>query len=278
MGAKTKTQPIVEEPVEFRLLGPVEAWRGHTEISLDGSKQRTVLAALLLSRNQFVSDEQIGAMLWGDRSPATFNAQIYTYVSRLRKYLRDSVKITRKNPGYGIEVRHGRLDVDSFEEQSRLGRVALEAGRFAVATRLTRAALALWRGPALANTTDFLVNVERQRLEESRLATLETCIQAELALGTGRRLVPELTGLVARYPLRESFRAQLMITLYRCTRQADALAVYEEGRRVLAEELGIDPGAALRRVHLAVLTEDPWLDGPLVPSDDRPADRQLMAI
>ncbi|MEU5881411.1 AfsR/SARP family transcriptional regulator [Spirillospora sp. NPDC047279] len=248
--------------VEFRLLGPVEAWRGTSEIALDGPKQRTVLAALLLSGKKLVSDEELGSVLWGENAPATFNAQIYTYVSRLRKYLRDAVKITRKNPGYSIVVNYGRLDVDEFEACADLGDAAMRAGDFEGAVRHYRAGLAHWRGPALTNTTDHLVGIERQRLEETRLAVQEACIDAEVALGASQRLVPELTGLVARYPLRETFRSQLMIALYRCTRQADALAVYEEGRRLLADELGVDPGTAMRRVHLAVLGGERWLSEP----------------
>ncbi|MFB4313837.1 BTAD domain-containing putative transcriptional regulator [Actinomadura sp. 21ATH] len=243
----------------------MEAWRGGSEISLGGPKQRTVLAALLLSRKKLIPDEELGTVLWGEKTPATFNAQIYTYVSRLRKHLRDAVKITRKNPGYAFVVNCGRLDVDEFDKGVRAGHTAIRTGDFATAARHYRAALAHWRGPALTNTTDHLVDVQRQRLEEARLAAQEAGIHAELALGASHRLVPELTGLVARYPLRESFRMQLMTALYRCARQADALAVYEEGRRLLAEELGVDPCTALRRVHLAVLTEEPWLDDSLPP-------------
>ncbi|MFD0200203.1 MULTISPECIES: AfsR/SARP family transcriptional regulator [Saccharothrix] len=143
-----------------------------------------------------------------------------------------------------------------FQEQAALGRSALAAGRYEDAARLLRAALRLWRGPALTGVSEHLAAAEAPRLEEARIAALESRIEADLALGRHAQLLPELTRLVRRHPLRERFRAQLMTTFSRCDRQADALVLYEEGRRMLADELGIDPGSLLREVRLAILTEN----------------------
>lgn len=248
--------------LEFRVLGPVEVHHDGQEVPLDGSKPRTVLTALLLADNGTVSDTQMSDFLWGDHPPATFNAQIYTYVSRLRKTLRREVGITRRSRGYELRLTGCAFDLREFEEQAAHGQSALAAGQYEDAARLLRAALRLWRGPALTGVSEHLSDAEAPRLEEARIAALESRIEADLALGRHAQLLPELTKLVRRHPLQERFRAQLMTTFYRCDRQADALVLYEEGRRMLADELGIDPGSLLREVHLAILTADPVLASP----------------
>lgn len=248
--------------LEFRVLGPVEVFYDGQEVPLDGSKPRTVLTALLLADNGAVSDAQMSDSLWGDHPPATFNAQIYTYVSRLRKTLRGEVGITRRSRGYELRLGECSFDLRQFEEQAALGQGALAAGRYEEAARVLRGALRLWRGPALTGVSEHLADAEAPRLEEARIAVLESRIEADLALGRHAQLLPELTKLVHRHPLQERFRAQLMTTFYRCDRQADALVLYEEGRRRLANELGIDPGSLLREVHLAILSADPVLASP----------------
>ncbi|MFI9008441.1 BTAD domain-containing putative transcriptional regulator [Actinosynnema sp. NPDC053489] len=248
--------------LEFRVLGPVEAHHDGQEVPLDGSKPRTVLTALLLADNGAVSDTQMSDFLWGDHPPATFNAQIYTYVSRLRKTLRGEVGITRRSRGYELRLGECAFDLREFEDQAAQGQTALAAGRYEEAARQLRAALRLWRGPALTGVSEHLADAEAPRLEEARIAALESRIEADLALGRHAQLLPELTRLVHQHPLQERFRAQLMTTFYRCDRQADALVLYEEGRRMLADELGIDPGSLLREVHLAILTADPVLASP----------------
>ncbi|MEV6520840.1 BTAD domain-containing putative transcriptional regulator [Longispora sp. NPDC051575] len=248
--------------MEFRVLGPVEVWKDGAEIPLDGSKQRTVLAALLLADGRIVSDERLSTLLWGENPPATLNAQICTYVSRLRKSADPGMEILRQRPGYLIRLDGARYDHGDFERLAQTGRAALREGRHTEAAEKLRAALALWRGPALANVTEFLLGAEQLRLEEARIAVLESRIDADLALGRHAPLVPELTGLVAEHPLREGLRAQLMTALYRCDRQADALAVYHDGRRVLVDELGVDPGPTLTRAHHDILIAAPALDAP----------------
>lgn len=248
--------------IEYRVLGPVEVVRDGKDVPLDGAKQKTVLAALLLAEKSFLTDGQLTDYLWGERHPATVNAQIYTHVSRLRKILGPGVDVKRRAPGYLLRPGEFRLDLRDFEEDARLGLAALAAGRYEESSRRLGAALERWRGPALADTTDQLVAAERPRLEEARVSVLESRLEAELALGRYAQTLPELTRLVRQYPLRERFRAQLMTGFYRCDRQADALGVYQEGRRILAEELGVDPGSGLRAVYHSILTSAADLSAP----------------
>jgi SARP family transcriptional regulator, regulator of embCAB operon len=251
--------------MEFRILGPVEVRHNGEEVPLDGSKQRTVLAALLIAGDRMVSDTEITGHVWGESPPTTVNAQIYTYVSRLRKILGQHASIIRRSPGYLLRIGSCRFDLAEFSEQAVRGQAALLDGRYEEAAGLLRAALALWRGPALVNVSEQLADAEGPQLEEARISALASRIDADLALGRHVLLLPELTRLVRLYPLQERFRAQLMTVLYRCDRQADALVLYEQGRRMLSEELGIDPGSLLREVHYAILTGAPALWAPKPP-------------
>ncbi|MEU9620016.1 MULTISPECIES: BTAD domain-containing putative transcriptional regulator [unclassified Streptomyces] len=246
--------------MEFSILGPVEASVGGTDIPLDGTKQRTTLAALLLAHGHMVTDDRLSALLWGWEPPATMSAQIYTYISRLRKRLGPGIRLERRGPGYWLDIGRSGFDWAEFERLAGTGTRALTDGRFEQAARDLRDALALWSAPALSNTTDYLGEIELPRLEEAYMAALESRIEADLAMGSHTALVAELTPLVARHPLRERLRAQLMTALYRSDRQAEALAVYRAGRHTLREELGIDPGRSLRTVHDAILTGE--LTGP----------------
>ena len=248
--------------MDFRVLGPIEARRGDTRIPLSGSKVHTVLAALLLARGRVVSDSRLSALLWGWEPPATAGAQIYTYMSRLRKRLGDEVEIIRRPPGYLLVAQGSRIDLLEFEQLEQEGRAALGARRYEDAARLLDRALTLWHGPALSNATHYLRDMELPQLAEGRTLALEGRIEADLALGRHEEVVAELTGLVARFPVREQLRAQLMTALYRCGRQADALHVYHEGRGLLADQLGVDPGAALDATYQAVLTGSIGLESP----------------
>ncbi|HEU5024001.1 MAG TPA: BTAD domain-containing putative transcriptional regulator [Spirillospora sp.] len=246
--------------MEFFILGPVEARRSGASTALGGAKQKTLLAALLLAGGRIISDDRLSTLLWGEEPPTTSSAQIYTYVSRLRKQFGGEVEIVRRPPGYEIITHDSRLDYERFERLAADSRDGLRAGRHTEAAAAARAALALWRGPALAGTTRFLADTELPRLEEARMAALENRIEAELALRRAARLVPELTSLVAEYPLREQLRVKLMIALYQVGRQADAVGVFHDGRRILKEELGVDPGAALWDTYQAVLEGHPSLE------------------
>ncbi|MFG3532546.1 BTAD domain-containing putative transcriptional regulator [Streptomyces sp. NPDC047917] len=247
--------------MDFRILGPVEARRDGDWIALSGSKVHTVLAAMLLAHGRVVSDSRLGALLWGWDPPVTASAQIYTYMSRLRKLLGDEVEIVRRQPGYVLRAPGARIDVVEFERLDRLGREALRERRFADAQALLTEALGWWRGPALSNVTEFLLEAELPQLEEARMLALENRIEADLALGMHEQVTAELTGLVAEHPVRERLRAQLMTALYRCGRQADALQTYYEGRKVLVDQLGVDPGEALGATYQAVLGGELGLRG-----------------
>ncbi|MFJ9178103.1 BTAD domain-containing putative transcriptional regulator [Streptomyces sp. NPDC102360] len=242
--------------MEFQILGPVEARSDGAPITLAGTKVHTVLAALLLARGRVVTDSRLSSLLWGWQPPATASAQLYTYVSRLRGRLGGGVEIVRRQAGYLLRTGEGRIDLLEFERLERLGREALRIAAHERAGALLRAALELWRGQALSNVTEQLARAECPRLEELRTTALENRIQADLALGRHQQLIAELTGLVTAFPLRERLRGQLMTALFRCGRQADALYVYHQGREVLAEELGVDPGSALNHTYRAVLTGD----------------------
>jgi DNA-binding SARP family transcriptional activator len=255
--------------MRFRLLGPVEAWDDNdgARIEVRGSKMRTVLASLLLSSGRVVSDARLIDMLWGEEPPSTTQAQIQTYASRLRGLLGTEVQIERQPPGYRLTVspRPFQLDLMEFERLAAQGHLALAAGEMTTAVGLLRTALSLWRGQALTGVTDHLAAVEQPRLEEARLTALEDRIEADLALGEHVTLITELTALVAEHPLRERPRAQLMLALVRCGRTADALAAYQAFRRILADELGLDPSAELRQLHQSILTGDPALAIPAAP-------------
>ncbi|WP_034263750.1 AfsR/SARP family transcriptional regulator [Actinospica robiniae] len=239
--------------MEFRILGPVEMWDMGSEIPIDGPKERTVLAALLLAKGRTVSDAVLLDLLWGESPPKTYTSQLYTYISRLRKRFGTGTAILRQHPGYLIKTGDGVLDSDLFERYAAQGREALRLGRPETAAELLGAALALWRGPALANVSQSLIDAEADRLEEARMAVLENRIEADLALGRHSQLVSELSGLVVRHPLHERLRAHLMTALYRCGRQGDAMSVYQDGCRILSNELGVYPGRALREAHQFIL-------------------------
>src|SRR5882724_6606466 len=196
--------------MEIRILGPVGVWQDGAEVALAGAKQRTVLAALLLAEGRMVSDDRLSRLLWGWNPPATWSAQIYTYVSRLRQRLGHGLRVVRRNPGYVMQIGSTPVDLAEFERLAREGQEELALGRFEPAGQRLRAALDVWRGPALGAVTEFLSEVEAPRLEEARLTALESRVEVDLALGAHHRLVSELTHLVAGHPVRERFRAQLM--------------------------------------------------------------------
>ncbi|WP_159031127.1 BTAD domain-containing putative transcriptional regulator [Streptomyces acidiscabies] len=240
----------------FRLLGPVSVTREGSDVPLSGAKIHTVLAVLLMARGTLVADSRLSAALWGDTPPPTSNSQIYTYVSRLRKTLGNCARIFRKGPGYVLEVREADVDLFSFERLDQLGREALEQNRLEEAGRLLGGALDCWSGQALENVTEHLLRYERPRLEFRRTQALERRIEADLSLGRHRALVPELLSLVARFPLDETLRAHLITALHRSDRQAEAVQVYDEGRRALAGQLGVVPGRRLADAYLKMLRGD----------------------
>ncbi len=252
--------------MEFRVLGPLEVEEKGRPLKLGGVKQRSLLAALLLRANKVVSRDRLIDELWSASPPDTAPTALQVYVSQLRKALGRDLILTQP-PGYLIRVSDGELDLHRFERLVATAR----AEEPAHAARLLREGLALWRGAPLAELDDSFARAERGRLEEQRLAALEQRVDAELALGRHAELVPELEGLVREQPLRERLRGQLMLALYRCGRQADALEVYRSGRRLLDEELGLKPDDALQRLERAILNHDPSLESPVVAGAERPS-------
>jgi DNA-binding SARP family transcriptional activator len=257
--------------MEFRILGPLDVRNGDQAVELAGGKQRALLALLILNANETVSTDRIVEELWGERSPQTAPKVIQNHVSQLRRGLGDGLLVT-EGSGYRLRVEPGSVDTDRFEELLAEGRSALDSRDAGAAAGLFRESLALWRGSPLADVAfEPFAQAEIARLEERRLVAVEDRVEADLALGNHDDLVGELEVLVAKNPLRERLRAQLMLALYRSGRQSEALAAYQDARSTLVEELGIEPGRPLRDLHQAILNQDPELDPPPVaqpPCDD----------
>lgn len=263
--------------MEFRILGPLEVVVDDRPLALGGSKQRTVLAALLLHANRVVSSDRLIEELWNSRPPQRALNTLQSYVSHLRGVLEPKrapraspeMLVTRA-PGYLLRVTPDQVDAARFERLFEEGSAALEADDPGVAATKLRAGLALWRGQALAEFTDAVfARGEIARLEELRLVGVETRVAADLALGRHAELVGELEALIGEHPLRERLRGQLMLALYRSGRQADALRVYRDARALLADDLGIEPSADLQRLQEAILLQKPELDwAPLEPARD----------
>lgn len=253
----------MEATHEFRLLGPLEAYADGLPVDLGGPKQRAVLALLLLRVNEVVPRDRLIDELWGDVPPPTARETLKVYVGRLRKQFPADGRLPRlatRGGGYVLEVEPDRLDLVRFqrrvEEASRATRDADPEG----AAESLREALALFRGTPLADVGDApFARPQRDRLEELRLAALEERLDVDLALGRQVEVAWELEGLVSEYPFRERFRAQLMLALYRCDRQVEALRHYRRAARVFATELGIEPGPDLRALERAILEHDPSL-------------------
>jgi DNA-binding SARP family transcriptional activator len=242
--------------MEFRLLGPMEVADQDRPLDLGALKQRSLLAVLLLNANDVVSVERLVDEVWGESPPATVGKSVQVYVSRLRRQLGADRLVTRA-PGYLLRVDPGELDLERFE------RLVAEAGSAAPsrAASLLREALALWCGPPLADLAyEPFSQPHILRLQELRLMALEQRIEAELAVGRQAELVGELEALVAEHPLRERLRGQLMLALYRCGRQAEALDAYRDARVALTDELGIEPSRALRELQQAILRQEAGLE------------------
>ncbi|MFD3662334.1 BTAD domain-containing putative transcriptional regulator [Streptomyces sp. NPDC058659] len=243
---------------QIRLLGPVEVHAAHQSIPLGGSKPRALLAALALEQGHVISTERLIDVVWEHDPPDSARALIQTYVSTLRRAFSDAGHpevIASRKPGYAVLPGAVTVDAAHFAALLAEARRHAEARELVPAAALLLDAVALWRGPALSGVEGSLMSGEAGRLDELRVTALEERFGVELALGRLDHLA-ELTGLVARHPANERLRGQLMVTLYRLGRQADALACYREGRAALVEELGIEPGQELAALHDALLRGD----------------------
>ena len=231
--------------MQFRILGPLEIVGDDGPITVHRGKEQALLAFMLLHPNELLPSERLIDELWDERPPATAAKILQNAVSQLRKALGDG-RLETRPPGYVFHLRPGELDLERFEELARDGR--------------SEEALALWRGPPLVDLREErFADDARRRLEDERLAVLEDRIDADLVAGRGALLVPELARLVAQHPLRERMHAQLMRALYASGRQADALEAYRRARRILNDELGLEPGPELQELERKILQQDPEL-------------------
>jgi ABC-type transport system substrate-binding protein/DNA-binding SARP family transcriptional activator/streptogramin lyase len=248
----------VNGPLEFRILGPFEVGRNGEPLEVPAGKPRALLAVLLLRAGEVVSVDTLVDELWGEQPPATAAKNVQVYVARLRRALGDGVFVTQA-PGYALRVDREQLDAARFQalvEEARLEEPARAAPRL-------EEALALWRGPPLADFAyEAFAQDEIRRLEDLRLAALEDRIEADLALGRHEAVIGELESLARAHPLRERLQGLLLLALYRCGRQADALEAYRATRRRFVEELGVEPSPTLRQLERAILEQDPSVEAP----------------
>ena len=245
--------------MEFGLLGPLVVRDGTSDVPISAPRQRVLLAALLLSAGRVVSLDDLAEMLWEGQPPGGARGALHSAVQRLRSSLgpRGADLIETRPPGYLMRTGDGQLDVAQFTVLAARGHAAADAGDWAKAADVLGEALRLWRGEPLADVPSRLLrDREVPPIEDKRVQALATRIDADLHLGRHGELVAELRQLVKVHPLQEQFHAQLMLSLYRSGRQADALAAYQDVRRVLADELGIDPGPELRLLQQRILAAD----------------------
>ena len=233
------------QEIDVRLLGPLEVVVPDGRVEFEGAKQRRLFVALALRAPEAVSVDELVEAVWGHEAPDGREQALQKQVSRLRARVGEQLPVRRRAAGYALEIEREAIDSRRFE--ALLASARADSAR---AAAQLASALALWRGPALADHRfDEFAQGEIARLEELRLEAIEERLAAELAAGSAADLVGELRALVAEHPLRERLRGQLMLALYRAGRQADALEVMRDGRRLLVDELGLEPGPELRRLE-----------------------------
>jgi DNA-binding SARP family transcriptional activator/WD40 repeat protein len=253
--------------MDIRILGTLEALEDGRPLAVEGAKQRALLALLVIHANQPLATERLIDELWGERPPASAAKAVQIHVSRLRRALDQraanggGLLVTRER-GYELRIDPERIDSHRFERLTGEGGRELAAGRPERAVALLEEAMSLWRGPPLAEFAyERFAQAEILRLEELHVGTLEELIEAKLALGRHAEVVAPLERLITKHPYRERLRAQLMLALFRCERQADALQAYQDARRALVEELGIEPSQRLRELERSILEQDASLVG-----------------
>jgi DNA-binding SARP family transcriptional activator len=262
--------------VMIRLLGPVDLAVGGQPTPIPQRAQRIVLAMLAVEANRVVPAGTLIDALWQLETSQQWVRNLHTHIHRLRGRLNrlgpapGTARIVTQPPGYQLVLADGGRDLDVFRQGVARARGAERQGAYAIAADHYRHALALWRGPALADLTNAVPRLGRdaQQLEELRLTVVEERLEAELAAGLDGDLAGELAGLVSQYPFRDRFRRQLMLCLYRCGRRSDALIAYQDARRVFREELGLDPGGDLQELHRQILAGAPELARPGPPVAD----------
>ncbi|MCX5396815.1 tetratricopeptide repeat protein [Streptomyces sp. NBC_00102] len=238
----------------LRILGPLEGWSGEERLSLGGQVQKRILAALLLESGRVVPVARLAEAAWGEEPPATMVHQVRKAIADVRRRIPLGATLVRTDgAGYRMDLADDRLDLHEFRTRCRAANTALRGGRSAEAAAELRAALALWRGPALSGVGGPVSEAAADALEEERLTAADQLFELRLGAGESGELVAELRALVARHPLRETLRAHLMLALHRSGRGAEALEEYERVRQLLAEQLGVDPGPQLAALHTGLL-------------------------
>jgi len=264
---------------DVKLLGELEFTVDGTSITPTAAKPRQLLAMLTLNAGTTVSVSALMAEVWNEGPPRSATATLHTYIGKLRKSLRSAMRrsqadaervLVTEPAGYRLVLPPGSLDTEEYHRHAVIGRHAADAGDYLTATRSLGTALALWRGPALADTApgpNMLADIVA--LEETRLADLDLRIGADLQLGRHGRLLGELAGLCARYPTSENFCAKYMLALYRSGRQGRALEVFHLLRKTMVDQLGVDPPACVQRLHSAVLRGDSAVADPYFQTENR---------
>lgn len=246
--------------VQFHLLGPMEIRANGQLVAVRGTRQRIVLAMLLLNAGRVVPAERLSTAVWDDDPPTTARTQIQISISKLRTLLATvglADAIVTHESGYFIRIPDDTVDIARFQRLVAAGREAARRRDTAAAITTFRKAIALWRGEAFAGLNSRLLRSVALQLEEERLAAIQERIDLELASGHHHQVIGEVRGLLASHPLREKLYQQLMLALYRDGRQAEALEVYREARRILSEEHGLDPSEELQALERAILSADP---------------------
>jgi DNA-binding SARP family transcriptional activator/Flp pilus assembly protein TadD len=273
-------------PLLVRVLGPVQAWQGDRELELGGPQRQALLGLLATRSNRVVSRSELVDGIWGEDPPSSVVNALHVHVTRLRQTLEPrrasrapGQVLLATGPGYSLRLRPGQLDAEVFERHLDAARVSRAGGDLGTSERRLNEALRLCQAAPLLGLPGPWAEMERVRLNELRLAAIEERAEIMLTLGHATEVAAELAALVREYPLREGLRSLLMLALYRCGRQADALAEFADGRSVLVEELGIEPGPGLRRLQEQILAADAALDLPAgaAPAMDRPEPAQLPA-
>ncbi|WP_326550663.1 AfsR/SARP family transcriptional regulator [Micromonospora sp. NBC_01813] len=250
--------------LRFSLLGPIRAFHGSAEIPLGSPQQRSTLAILLLRRRELATIDELVGAVWGEEPPRAAVSTVRTYVSRLRKLLAQRIEagpdpITSMAGGYLLRVPAESIDVWRFQRHTEQARAARERLDLETAAAELRTALRLRHGPPLAHATGPYLDAQRLWLDQLMTAAVEDRLAVDLQRGRHAETIGDLCVLVCEHPLRERLRELLMLALYRSGRQADALEQYHQARRLLVDQLGIEPGAGLRRLHQQILTADPDL-------------------
>jgi DNA-binding SARP family transcriptional activator/tetratricopeptide (TPR) repeat protein len=259
--------------MRVELFGPVRAWRGDREVTVGPPRRRAVLAALALGANRVVSRDEIVDAVWGDMPPPSAANGVHVHVGALRQTLASGGELESSRSGYLLRLAPELLDVAVFTERLTAAQRLFGAGEAAAAVDAYDAALVLWHGTPLVGVAGPLADAQRLRLGELRLTALEDRAEALLDLQSPTELVAELTVLAGEFPLRERLRAALMLALHRSGRRAEALRLYADTRRLLVEELGVEPGSELQRLHQSILTAA--VDKPRDAGPDTPVPRQL---